>query len=289
MNLVKKGFSFYVFGNIHVALAVYSLVKLTSLQFGSNNDEIACLSFFGTIVSYNLIRYFQLDKLNTSISIWIKANRNGLLVLNFLAGAGCVFYLVKLERSEVWLLIPLVFATFFYVLPFRSGTTGLRGVPMLKLLLISFIWAALTVILPLVSSTDYFSDSMWLILGQRFFFVFAITIPFDIRDADFDKPELLTLPHLIGTDRSKLIAIIALMACIYVSSTLYELRSSNYIIDTVIMSISMILVLFTNVRRLRYYTAFWIESLPILWYLFYLVFADQFVFENHDIGIILTP
>lgn len=274
MSLVKKGFSFYVFGNIHVALAVYSLVKLTMLQFGTDRDDIAYFSFFGTIVAYNLIRFFQLDKLNTSISIWMKANQKGLIVLNFLALAGSLFYLMKLGKTEIGLLFPLVLATFFYVLPFRSGLIGLRGVPMLKLLLISFIWASLTVLLPLVSSVDHFSESIWLIFVQRFLFVLAITIPFDIRDSDFDNPELLTLPQLIGINRSKIIAIIALITSIYVSLYIYDFRSFNFGIETFIMLISIILIVFAKVGSPRYYTAFWIESLPIFWYLFYVIFIE---------------
>ena len=274
MNLVKKGFSFYVFGNIHVALAVYSLVKLTMLKFDTAGNDIAYFSFFGTIVSYNLIRFFQLDKLNTSISIWMRANRNGLIALNLLALMGSLFYFTQLGNTEIWLLFPLVFATIFYVLPFRSGLLGLRGVPMLKLLLISFIWAALTVLLPLVSSVAHFSESIWMIFGQRFLFILAITIPFDIRDSDFDNPKLLTLPQLIGINRSKSVAIIALIASIYVSFYIYDPGSYNFVIDTFIMLISIVLVVFANVRSPRYYTAFWIESLPILWYLLYRIFAE---------------
>ncbi|MCA0932232.1 hypothetical protein LCM02_07205 [Lutimonas saemankumensis] len=274
MNLVKKGFSFYVFGNIHVALAVYSLVKLTLMQFGTSHDEIAYLSFFGTILSYNLIRYFQLNRLNSSISIWIRGNKRSLITLNFIALGASIFYLMKLEKEEIWFLFPLVLATIFYVLPFRSGLIGLRGIPMLKLLIISGIWAALTVLLPLISLTGQFNDIIWLVFVQRFLFVLAITIPFDIRDADFDKPELMTLPQFIGPERSKMVAIIALFGSIYLSSRMNDLRSFNFGIDTLVMLISIIFVAFTNVRRQRYYTAFWIESLPILWYLLFAFFME---------------
>ncbi|UCE92783.1 MAG: hypothetical protein JSV73_08100 [Flavobacteriaceae bacterium] len=274
MNLLKKGFAFYVFGNIHVALAVYSLVKLTMFQFGINQDRIAYFSFFGTIFSYNLIRYFQLEKLNTGVSIWIRANKKSLVLLNILTLIGSLFFLMRLEQAEIWLLLPLVSATLFYVIPFKSGPVGLRGVPMLKLLLISLIWAALTVLLPLVSSMDHFSKTTWLIFGQRILFVLAITIPFDIRDSDFDKPELRTLPQLIGTDRSKIFAVLALFASIYLSLELFSFGTVNFITDTLIMLTSMVLVLFTNARRPRYYTSFWIESLPIFWYLLYLIFVE---------------
>ncbi|MDC0201794.1 hypothetical protein OAJ56_00975, partial [Flavobacteriales bacterium] len=55
----------------------------------------------------------------------------------------------------------------------------------------------------------------------RFLFVFAICIPFDIRDIKYDNIKLKTIPIFFGVSRSKLISFICLLFAIIISTFQY--------------------------------------------------------------------
>ena len=65
MQLLKKLLDFYIKGSIHVALAVYALVRMTFHFFSITYDEpMAYFAFFGTIVGYNFVKYDALARTN---------------------------------------------------------------------------------------------------------------------------------------------------------------------------------------------------------------------------------
>lgn len=91
------------------------------------------------------------------------------------------------------------------------GNKKLREIPFLKIFFISLIWAYTTVFIPLGGSGIIQYSSLILMFFQRFFFIFAITIPFDIRDIEKDRrSNLKTIPTEKGAGFSKVLAIVAL-------------------------------------------------------------------------------
>ena len=274
MDLLKRWFAFYVFGNIHVAVAAYSLTKITFIQFNIQDQPLANFVFLSTVLSYNFIRLFQIDRINSMMAIWFRSNNKVLIILNAIAMIGCVYYALNLTLKEILVLVPFLAATLFYVFPFKKRLTGLRNVPGLKLFLISATWTGVTLVFPLFVSGIQQTEIVYFHVLQRFLFVFAITIPFDIRDAQFDLEELSTLPQTLGIGASKLIAIAALILYIILDLVLNSGLGNYFLIDLFIIAIAILMIGFSGMKRQRYYTAFWIESLPILWYLLYLFVVD---------------
>ena len=274
MQVLKRSFAFYVFGNIHVALAAYCLTKISFLQFEISNQFLANFVFFSTIVSYNMIRLFQLNEINSMMAIWIRSNKTPLIILNGVAVIFCIYYLFNFKFVQILVLLPLLLATVFYAIPYRKKFSGLRNIPGLKLFLIAITWTGLTLCLPIFSADMQYSSQVYVLVAQRFLFIFAITIPFDIRDAQFDLPELNTLPQVIGVEKSKIIAVVAIFLVIVTDFWIPHNEPNQIWINFLIMSLSMVMIVFSGMKRSRFYTAFWIEALPILWYLLYLIFAE---------------
>lgn len=273
MHLLKQWFEFYVFSNIHVAIAAYCLTKITFLEFGFQNEYLALFVFFSTILSYNLIRLFQLDKINSMTAIWIRANKKGLLVLNILALSGIVYYAFKLSIRGLLALLPFFIATVFYVLPIKNKAIGLRQIPALKLILIAFSWVGITLYFPLQEARHLNFSTQWFYFAQRFLFIVAITIPFDIRDAQFDLPDLATIPQIFGIKNAKIIAASALFLFLGIDYFVLDVNSGLFFVDLVTIILSVLLIGFTSPYRNRYYTAFWMEAMPILWYLLLVIFV----------------
>jgi 4-hydroxybenzoate polyprenyltransferase len=93
-------------------------------------------------------------------------------------------------------------------IPTRQGLIPLRNIPLLKLFLIAYVWASVTVWLPLLAAGwPIMAPEGWLLFLQRFLFILPLTIVFDIRDIERDKTTAtLTLPRLLGVRRAKIIA-----------------------------------------------------------------------------------
>jgi hypothetical protein len=277
MNLLKQGFGFYVFANIHVALASYCLIRITFLEFDFENQSLALFVFFATILSYNMIRLVQLDRINSMTAIWIRAHKKGLVLLNIMALFGLVYFAFDLNLSGFIALLPFVVATLFYVLPIKNKSSGLRQIPGFKLFLIAISWAGITLYFP-IQEADFAVSNQWLFFVQRFLFVLAITIPFDIRDSQFDLRELATLPQVLGVNKAKIVAIIAVLAFLGIDLFLLDISSSMFKIHLLIVLISMVLIGFSSPIRNRFYTTFWVEAIPIVWYVLMLLFTNQGVF-----------
>jgi len=108
----------------------------------------------------------------------------------------------------------------------------LREIPYLKLFVIAFVWSTTTILLPVIhTERDLNNVDVILMLFERFLFVLAITIPFDIRDLNVDKSVgLKTIPIRIGERRSWLISYACLTMFAVVSYLHYYMQSNQFVI-----------------------------------------------------------
>lgn len=278
MSLLKKWFSFYIFANIHVGLAAFCLTQISMKEFAVEDRSLSYFVFFSTILAYNFMRVFQLDRINSMIAIWIRSNKNALILLNSVCLVFVVYFSLDFRLSISLVLLPFLLATIFYAIPGSSKLKGLRYVPGFKLFLISFTWAGITLYLPLFVAQLQGTDGIWIAFVQRFLFIMALAIPFDIRDADFDFPDLKTLPQLIGIKNSKVVAVLAMV--IFALLELYRAQhnEASFIVLVLITILSIVLIVGSRPGQKRFYSSFWVESIPVFWYTLLLLFADQIVF-----------
>ena len=216
--MLNKLGQFIVYSNLYVALATACLVKTTEYLLGIREWKVAALVFLATFFGYNYMRmHQQMDRpagKMTALHRWMNKYKVLLYILANLAGLAGVGVLFFLNRALVWWLIPLAVISLLYpVKLFRvqGRLLRLRELPGIKILLIAFVWSLATVILPVVHAAYPFDMDVYLLIVERFLFVIAITIPFDIRDVNFDDKHLQTLPQLLGIDRAKWLALVALL------------------------------------------------------------------------------
>lgn len=266
MSLIKRWFSFYVFANVHVGLAAWCLTKITIAAFEVENDSLAYFVFFSTILSYNFIRVIRLDSINSMIGNWIRSNKRSLIMLNSLCLMSIIYLLFFFSTLEFLFLVPFFLLSLFYVIPLTAKIKGLRQIPGLKLIIISFTWAAVTVYFPLFSSNLLESDELRIVFMQRLLFIMAITIPFDIRDTHLDVPDLKTLPQLIGAGSSKAFAVFLIVVFQWLDYYRTAHLGISFAVTGIVSVFSILLILGARERQKRFYSSFWVESIPILWY-----------------------
>lgn len=267
MLLLKKYFNFYIYSNIHVAIAVMCLTKITLLQFGIEENLSPLFVFFSTILSYNAIRFINIDKIREVSSTWMKSHRAALITLNTISFLGLIIIAYQLKFESLVVLLPFLLATSLYVTPFRLWKLNLRDVPGLKLFLIAFSWAGVTVLFPIVQNELSIDENVILLFFERFLFVVAITIPFDIRDIDYDNPKLFTLPQVIGIRKSKIVGIISIVLFLLIGYYRFKAFENSILVIFLVTIISSLLIGFSSKNQSNYYSSFWLEGIPIIWFI----------------------
>ena len=121
---------------------------------------------------------------------------------------------------------------------------------------------------------------MWLLFAHRLCFVFAITIPFDIRDLKYDSLQLKTIPAIFGEKKAKYFA--------YASLGMYELlviaqfifgnkMETSALIALLLTSAVTALLLFkSSQEKGEYFFTFWVEGTSVLMY--FLLMTSLFFF-----------
>jgi hypothetical protein len=266
-SIIKKVIDFYVFANLHVGFAVFALTKLTLLEIGISDNLAPLFTFFATVLSYNVIRFLRVKETKNWFSDWYDKNKQLLYLVTIISGVFLVYFLFKIRLKALFIITPFTLFTFLYVFPIKRFS--LREKAGLKLFLISISWAGITVFFPLVQNYMQIRIEDILTFLQRFLFVFAITIPFDIRDLQYDKKDMQTLPQYFGVRISKQIAIFA-MFLFFVISLFKSSHTIGLPINIVITILTILLIYFFEEKRNKYYTSFFIEGISILWFFLYL-------------------
>ena len=125
------------------------------------------LFFFATLSVYNLFYY-----------VWSRdKNKLIIAILSIIPVALLTLYL---NIYSIFLLVILSLLSISYALPIKNKK--LRDFPYLKIYIISFVWSASIVFLPIINVGKEISYTYILYFIIFFLYVMAITIPFDVRD-----------------------------------------------------------------------------------------------------------
>lgn len=281
MNSLKKIFDFYIFSNIHVAIAGYCMAKVTLLKFDVNSNLVPLLIGFSIIISYNFIRYFEINSKRLGwFKSWFFENKIKLVLVSifaFLVSLYIVFF-TEFNIESLFIVIPFGFITFFYAIPlFKIGKLHIsfRNFPAIKIFSIAIAWAGVTVLFPLLETRYQFNYDVYLEFFQRILILIAYTIPFDIRDIYFDDKELKTIPQLIGVQKAKILGTLLLFLFVLLDLFKNSFFEKDISSDVVIAIVTILFLWNSTAKKSRYYTSFFVEAIPILWLLIILVFYNN--------------
>lgn len=158
--------------------------------------------FFATFFTYTIQRLFGLGSSSTEIQKW------KILLLVF-SGVVIIALAFLLSLTQVVLLglagsLSLLYA--LPVIPHKNSKKSLRQIPYLKIWVIVAVWIIVICLVPLsdFSSSDAGNllTTKIIFIIQQGAFVFALTIPFDIRDLKEDESDQKTIPMILGVGQS---------------------------------------------------------------------------------------
>lgn len=155
-----------------------------------------------------------------------------------------------------------------YTLPFFPNKQNARNWKGIKIYIVSLCWVGVTVLLPLINEKIPLSTDVFLMCLQRFILIFVLVLIFEIVDVKTDDPHLQTVPQQIGVAKTKLLGyllleVLLLLEFFYHSNQDYVPLTFKFIVSG---SIALFLY-FANENRSRYYASFWVEAIPIFWWL----------------------
>ena len=272
MQLFKPAFNFYINSSIHVSLAVVALGWVTCLSLDINvNYELLAFLFFSTVTGYNFVKYAEVAGLHhRSLAKSLKS----IQVFSVICGVGMIFTAFSLPL-EVWVACGILgLITLLYAVPFFLPTTStknrrgnLRSISGLKIYIIGLVWAGVTVLLPVLESDLLPYWDVWVVFIQRFLFVIALMIPFEIRDMSYDSTSLRTLPQVVGIKKAKITGVIWLIMFGVLELLKDELSKSSIITHFLIIGVVMVCITLSRKRNSNnsYFTSFWVEGIPLLW------------------------
>ncbi|MGJ8684640.1 MAG: hypothetical protein ACSHWW_08450 [Nonlabens sp.] len=192
-----------------------------------------------------------------------------------------------MENYHVWLVVGIMgLLSAFYAIPWIGNRT-LRDFPTLKLLTVVVCWMLVLFALPEYSisapkavftdDNGYNNRILLTQVSSVFFFIYALCIPFEIRDLHYDREDLQTLPQKIGVHKTKILGIVLLLISFSIDWLgdyhvyFYPIPKIN-LPFSITIGITILAIWFSDKVKSDYYASFFVEAIPILWLGLYWVF-----------------
>lgn len=262
MQAIRRLFDFYINGSIHVAVAVLSLVLMTNHMFRNDFDlPMAGFAFFGTIFGYNFIKYEDFFRNRKPLRFELK----GIAILSVISLLAAIFFFVCLERVTQLIAILFFGLTFLYTVPVFSTKKNIRNWSGVKIYIVALCWSGVTTLLPLLNAgTEVFSDVI-LKCCQRFLLVISLILIFEIIDLKTDDPALKTVPQRIGVARTKILGVLLLIPLYFLEFLKSTIDVNQLFVNAILVVMTSLFMIYANENRPKYYTSFWVESIPVFW------------------------
>ncbi len=229
--LLRKPIYYFVFGNFLIAFSSVGLTHLSQLgkELTTGDLHLLVFVFFSTLLVYNLnliegMKGLKSSAFRSTRHNWIVKHEKFIWAFAVLSLIVSIAELTALKKDTLlFLLVPGVFAL-GYAVPIKlpgMKIIRLRELPFVKIFLVAWVWATFTVGLALVEQSglaELLQPKNFLLFFSRAVFIFAITIPFDIRDLTYDSDKhIATIPSRFGIEKSKYISLFLLF--IFIASS----------------------------------------------------------------------
>lgn len=266
MKNIRRILSFYVGSSLHVAISVVALTLITLFEFDlPMNTKLLIFIFFGSLTGYNFIKFVSPIIEKKQLPTVEKRNTFIFLILSFI---GFSIAAVRIKWQILLATLGFGLFTFFYAVPLIQQK-NLRAMSGLKIFIVAFVWAGVTVLLPVLANKNELHADAWMTFVQRILVVIVLMIPFELRDIDVDDFQLRTVPQQIGIRNTKILGEL-LMVLILICEAFKSVGETAYFVSlTIFIFILAVVILISKTQQTKYFSSFFVEGLPILWLLMY--------------------
>lgn len=264
---MKKLLDFYIHSSIHVGLSIMALTLVTYYFFEIPVSVwVIIFSFFSSVIGYNYTKYTSIlfeKSLNTEHK-YIR-----LLTLLSIPVAGFCFLKLNLISQIIIVITGLL--TFLYALSVFNHK-NIRNINGIKIYVVALCWVGITLLLPLFEANYPISSDVIVKCFQRFLLVIILILIFEIIDLKEDSLSLKTVPQTIGVRNTKIFGIMLLAVFFCLEFLLSDYKVSQLLINGILAVSVLLFTLFADEKKSKYYTTFWVESVPVFWFLLIVIF-----------------
>jgi len=223
MRFIKSILNLLFYGNFWIAMGGAAMVLQTQKLITNQIDRTAPIVIFvfcSTWFLYCIHRIVGLQKVvpfqDKGRYAVISKYKNHIWVYAGLGAIGAAYSFFQLERLTQLMLFAPTLLSLGYVIPIFGKKRRLRDFNRIKIFLVAIVWAWVTVVLPAIELGFEYHVGILRLLLERALFIFAITIPFDIRDLKIDAhTQVETIPSLVGVDYAKWLSSLTLIAMLW--------------------------------------------------------------------------
>ncbi|MDR5591722.1 hypothetical protein [Christiangramia sp. SM2212] len=270
MKYLKNAFELYINSSIHVSLAVVAFTLITIFQHDLQLEKnLIFFIFFSSITGYNFVKYAGIAKLH---HLSLAQNLRIIQIFSGICFLALIYFCLQLEVDVLIATGILGVFTLFYAIPIFGAGKNLRSLPGLKIFIIAIVWAGSTEILPLINAEKYLGTELIVDFLQRLMLVVVLTLPFEIRDLNFDNEELGTIPQLLGSFKTKVFGSVLIVLIFLIELFQNSFNSNEFLALIIVLLISGIMLWKAKEFQNKYYSSFWVEAVPIFYLGIYLTF-----------------
>lgn len=275
MRIFKRLVNIYIQSSVHVALSVYSLVRITDYMFQIPADKpLAFFAFFGTILGYNFVKY---DSFIRTRKLQMRNSLKFIIFISVFSFFAVGFYFFQLQRITQIMAVLFLALTLLYTLPFFPNRKNARNWAGIKIYIVALCWVGVTLLLPILDAEIVITFEFYIKCIQRFILVFVLILIFEIIDLAKDDLHLQTVPQQIGVKRTKNLgfALLFIYAVLALCNSNGKFQFLPLILEIVITLVIVLFLAFANEKRSVYYTSFWVESVPVFWWLMVILLVEK--------------
>ncbi len=270
MRVLRIVLNFYIQSSIHVALAIVSLTLLSFIYLDIWPDiYLSGFVFTAAISGYNFVKYAGIAKWHHRR---LTSSLKSIQIFSLLTFFAMVFFFWHLPISVQGIAILSGLLTLLYAIPLKRKGKNFRSIPGMKLVLIALVLVLTTVLMPSFYGEIDLDSSVLLLCLLRFLWVIVLILPFEIRDIQVDNILLGTIPQQLGVFKTKIFGSILLVLLAFAENYFNPLYINSFWVVLLVILISGLALWFSKPKQSFYYTAFWIEGIPIVWLTMELVF-----------------
>ncbi|MFM2207552.1 MAG: hypothetical protein RL213_1527 [Bacteroidota bacterium] len=208
----------FLFSHLYLACCAGALYLHTLSLCGKSLHLTPSLMVLmaATVVYYNFHKLsYRLDSIAPA-HLWKSLTDPSVRVadriLFLFGGATFMFCFLKLSVALKLAWCAMTACALLYSVPLLAftGLRRLREIPSVKSALVAAVWATVTGVFPLLEDASFSAEpGPWFMFFSRFALVFALCVPFEIRDQN--REQARNLPSVMQFGRSRVIAAAAVL------------------------------------------------------------------------------
>ncbi|MDT8347151.1 MAG: hypothetical protein RQ756_05065 [Flavobacteriaceae bacterium] len=254
-NKLFSWLSTYIKYSFHVAASATALLWVTHRDFNQPIGFWSSIWFFTVVVfGYNFLKQntASIERLR-----WFAAFAVPLVLF---------LWLLLITKDSRPLLI--AFVSFLLVLFYHKNRfqpwVAFRIYPWIKIVVIAFVWTCLSLIF--IAPQKAFFEIYAL---ERFMWIVVWLIPFELRDVYLEKAHRTNQP-ILDVGVLKVLGIGLIIGILLINYSVPSLHRNQDVFGFILFLL-VLGIFFSNSSRSAWYSLFWLEAIPILWCLLYVL------------------